>query len=223
MRRYLFALLLIASPAVVQAGTITVSGQGAVSAVPDIASISMGVTHEAKDAIDAMDAVAEGINYMIGSLKMAEIMPTDMQTSQVSLNPVWTYSERTKSSKVTGFSATVTLRVTLRDLDTMGDVLTRVVSEGGNQFHGMTLGVEDSSAMEVEARQLAVADAMDTAHQLATAAGVKIIGVVSISEGGNASYPVARMADMAMASESMRIAAGETSVTQSVTMVFETE
>ena len=224
MRRFVIAVLMTLTPVFAQAGKITVSGQGVVSAVPDIASISMGVAHEAKTAEDAMDAVAMGINDVIASLKAAGVLPEDMQTSQVSLNPVWTYSERTKNSRVTGFAASVNLQVTLRDLDRMGEVLTQVVSVGGNQFRGVSLGVEDTSAMEIEARALAVADAMDKARQLAAAAGLQIVDVVSISEGGVQAYPVARLAaDMAMASESMEIAAGETSVTQSVTMVFETE
>ena len=222
MRRLFFAVLLSALPLSVQAGTITVSGQGVVSAVPNMASISMGVSHEAKEAQEAMDKVSAGINDVIASLKMTQVAAKDMQTSQISLRPVWTYSERTNTSKVTGFAASVTLSVTLRDLGAMGDVLTRVVSVGGNQFHGISLGLEDSAALEVDARALAVADAMDKANQLAEAAGLKIVDVVSISEGGSPSYPVARM-DMAMASESMEIEAGETSVTKSVTMVFEAE
>jgi len=223
MRRLIIALFLMVSPLVAHAGTITVTGQGAVSAVPDIASLSMGVTHQAKTADEAMATVAISVNAMIASLKQAGVAAKDMQTGQMSLNPVWTYSERTKTNKVTGFSAGVTLRVTLRDLSAMGDVLTRVVRVGGNQFHGMSLGVEDSLALEVQARALAVADAIAKGKQLADAAGLRIVDVVSISEGtGGQSYPVVRM-DMAMATESMEIAAGETSVTKSVTMIFETE
>ena len=43
MRRFVIAVLMTLTPVFAQAGTITVSGQGAVSAVPDIASISMVV------------------------------------------------------------------------------------------------------------------------------------------------------------------------------------
>lgn len=205
----------------VQAGTISVTGQGAVSAEPDMATISMGVSHESRTAQEAMDAVAKDINTMLKSLGDSGVEPRDVQTSQISLYPVWGNADRDGNTKVVGFSASVTLSVVLRDLDNMGAVIAEVVRVGGNRFHGVSLGFQNTTQMEADARDAAVKDAIDKAEQLAAAAGVAIVGVESISEsGGGFAVPLMQRAEMAMVADSMEIATGESSVTKSVSMVF---
>ena len=207
----------------VQAGTITVTGQGSVSAEPDMATISMGVGHNAKTAQEAMDVVGQKINAMLVSLKESGVEAKDVQTSQISLYPMWSDPERNNQTNVIGFSSNVTLSVILRDLDMVGTVLAEVVRVGGNNFHGVNLGLQDTSGLEADARALAVKDALAKAGQLADAAGVDILGIVSISEGGSQSFPSARMAEYAMASDAMQVARGETSVNQTVTVIVEIE
>lgn len=204
------------------AGTISVTGEGTVSAEPDMATISMGVSQQAKTAQAAMDAVAADINTVLQSLGESGVESKDVQTSQISLYPVWSNPDHNGNAKVSGFNASVTLSVMLRDLDKMGDVIAEVVRVGGNRFHGVSLGFQDTSHMEAEARASAVRDAMEKAEQLADAAGVEITEIVSISEGGaSMAVPMLQRAEMAMMSDSMEIARGESSVSKSVTMVFE--
>jgi uncharacterized protein len=203
------------------AGTITVSGQGAATAEPDMATISMGVAHNGKTAQEAMDTVGQKINAMLSALKESGVGAKDVQTSQISLYPMWSEPDRNNQTHVIGFSANVTLSVILRDIDKVGVVLSEVVRVGGNNFHGVNLGIQDTSVLEAEARALAVKDALAKAGQLADAAGVQVVEIISIAEGGSQSYPSARMAEYAMASDSMQIARGETSVNQSVTIVVE--
>lgn len=222
MRGYVVGFLVwVATAAVAQAGTLSVTGNGVATGVPDMATISMGVQEEARDAQDAMDMVAIGINAVLASLETAGIEAKDVQTSQISLYPIWNNGNGLGGRKVTGFTASVSLSVMLRDLDNMGAVLAEVVAVGGNRFQGVSLGFQDTSAMEAEARGLAVADARMKAEQLANAAGVALGDIVSISEGGSFAAPVMQRAEMAMMADTMQIARGESSVSQSVTMVFE--
>ena len=206
------------------AGTISVTGQGVVSAEPDMATISMGVSHQSKTAQDAMNAVAFDINTVLSSLRDSGVEASDVQTSQISLYPVWSNPDRNGNTEVSGFSASVTLSVLLRDLEKMGTVIAEVVRVGGNRFHGVSLGFQDTGKMEAEARAKAVRDAIVKAEQLAKAANVSIAGIMSIIDG-NSSPPVPMMqrAEMAMVSDSMEIARGESSVSKSVSIVFEIE
>lgn len=206
-------------------GTMAITGQGSASGTPDIATMSMGVSHEAAIAQNAMDWVAKDVNEMLSRLKEAGLEDKDLQTSSISLYPVWSRSDRGATRTVTGYSATVSLRVVLRDLDRLGDVLSQVVSAGGNRFNGLSLGIEDTSGLEAEARAAAIRDARMKADQYAEAAGVTITGIETISEsgGGGGPYPVVRMADAVMGAESMEVARGENNIIQSVTVVFSFE
>ena len=78
--------------------------------------------------------------------------------------------------------------------------------------------------MEAEARTAAVKDAVAKAEQLAAAAGVSITGITSISEGGGGmAVPLMQRTEIAMVADTMQIATGESSVSISVSMVFEIE
>lgn len=225
MRSLLVGLLfLVVGVGAAHAGKLTVSGQGEATAVPDMATMSMGVTQSADSPKEAMSLVTREINAVFAQLKDAGLPERDLQTSQISLYPIWSNPDRNGRTEVTGFTASVNMSVVLRDIDRLGDILVAVVDAGGNRFNGLNLGIQDTSALAAEARVAAIADARVKAEQYAAAAGVQLLEIVSISEtGGGGGYPVARMADMAMSMESLEIARGESSVTQSVTVVFEFE
>ena len=87
-----------------------------------------------------------------------------------------------------GFSVTNTVRATVRDLDTIADVIDGAVSAGGDnaRVDGLSFGVDDTAEAERGARELAMAAALEQATQLASSAGVELGGPFSISESGAA-------------------------------------
>ena len=219
MRRLSAILLFVlVSATATSAGTLTVTGQGSVSAVPDMATMSLGVTQTEHDAKDAMSAAVRDANEMLAALRAEGLEEKDIQTGRVSLNPVWDYSGN--RSRITGFTASISINVVLRDLDRIGEVLSVVTEIGGNRFGGFSLGLEDDSAMRSLARQEAVKDAMAKAQDYAFAAGVTLGDIMSINEnGGGYGGPVPMMAMAeARSVDVLEVAAGETSVSQSVTL-----
>lgn len=198
-----------------QAGTLTVSGQGVASAVPDVAMISLGVRHSARQAAVAMDRVAVDSNAVLAALRAEGLAEADIQTSRISLSPNWDYDAR----RVTGFTASVSFNVTLRDLARVGEVLALATELGGNSFGGFSMGIDDPSALEAQARAAAVADALEKARQYAEAAGVTLGDILTIREGGGGGgvVPMMAMAE-ARSVDAIEVAAGETSVSQSVTL-----
>lgn len=199
-----------------QAGTLTVSGQGTASAVPDVAMISMGVRQTARQAAVAMDRVAIDSNAVLAALRAEGLEDRDIQTSRISLNPNWDYD----AQRVTGFTASVSFHVTLRDLSRVGEVLAVATELGGNSFGGFSMGIDDPSALEAQARAAAVSDALGKARQYAEAAGVTLGDILTIHEGGGGGMYVEPMMAMAEArgAVAIEVAAGETSVSQSVTL-----
>ena len=200
---------------------ITVTGEGQVDAVPDMAVISLGVTHEAKEAKVAMTATSQDVARVLERLSAMGIEPRDLQTSRFSLNPVWDNrnSSTGQPPRITGFSASNAVTVRLRDMAALGSILDDVISEGANHFNGLQLSLQESKPLKDEARGLAVADAMERAALFAQAAGVTLGPVQSISENGGGGRPV-MMEMSAMRHGGAPIAAGEVTVSASVTMVF---
>jgi len=201
---------------------ITVAGEGRIEAAPDMATITLGVTHEAKEARDAMRATSEAVAKVLERLAAMGIAPRDLQTRQLSLNPVWSDSSASGSTqrRITGFVASNTVMVRVRDLAALGGILDSVIEDGANDFNGLRFGVQDPAPLLDEARKRAVADAMDRARLLAGAAGVTLGPVLSIDEhGGGSVAPMAEMA-MRMSAAGAPVAAGELTITANVAMVF---
>ncbi|MEW2911295.1 SIMPL domain-containing protein [Leisingera sp. JC11] len=202
---------------------ITVTGESTLQVAPELATISLGVTEEAEEAAAAMSAVAEGMQAVIARLKDAGIAAEDMQTRQVSMQPVWSQDRSYDSGgrrEITGFEASSTLMVRVRDLSELGPVLDTVLQAGANRFQGLSFGVSDPSAVADQIRGEAVKDAIRKAQQLAEAAGMELGPVRSISEhGGSGVRPMMAM-EMAR-SDAMPIEAGELSFTHNVSVVFD--
>lgn len=201
---------------------ITVTGEGRIEAVPDMATITLGVTHEATEAKAAMDATSDAVAQILERLAAMGLAPRDIQTQRFSLNPVW--SNRAASNgeraEITGFVASNMVLARVRDLDTLGPLLDAVISEGANDFNGLNFSVQEQRPLIEAARKAAVEDGIAKARQLAEAAGVTLGPVVSIADhGGNTPRPM--MMEMAAARESsMPVAAGEITLSASVSMVF---
>lgn len=199
---------------------ISVIGEGLVEAVPDMATITLGVTQEAGEARAAMQATSEAVAGVLERLAELGIAPRDLQTRELSLNPVW--SELTgsdgKRRQITGFVASNTVMVRVRDLAGLGGILDAVLAEGANDFNGLRFGLQEVAPLAEEARRRAVADAIARAKLLADAAGVALGPVLSIDDHGGA-MPKAEMS-MRMSAASPPVAAGELSVSASVTVVF---
>jgi len=151
-------------------------------------------------------------------LASAGIEERDMQTSNLYLNPNWSGYD-TGTPVISGYIASNMLTITVRDLDKLGAVLDSAVTDGANTLNGVTFGLADPAPVLDEARKEAVADARARAELLATAAGMKIGKIVSITESTVGDYPYP-MYDMAAAAP-VPVAGGELGLSASVTIQYE--
>lgn len=227
MRRYIWAVVAIfglASAALAEGErVISTTGFGSVDAVPDMATLEIGVTHQAEAAGEALRLTSDAVRQVIATLQDAGIAAGDMQTQGLSVQPVW--SRQTQASdaapRITGFVARNGLMIRVRALDSLGSVLDAVVSDGANTFDGLQFALQDPAAAMAEARARAVADAMTKAQELASAAGVKLGPVQSISETAGGARPVMMQMEAARMASDVPVAAGEVSLSAQVSMLFE--
>ena len=124
---------------------ITVTGEGVIEAVPDVATVMIGVTTQGATAAEALASNTTALNAVLARLTAAGIAPRDMQTSNLSLNPNWTgYDSATPT--ISGYVASNMLTVRVRALDSLGSVLDAAVADGANTLNGLTFGLADPAA-----------------------------------------------------------------------------
>lgn len=171
---------------------IHAAGVGTVSGEPDIAVISLGVEALRDSVSEARDDAARALAAIVEALRSAGVAEDDIRTARFSINPRYEYV-RDGQQQLLGFQVTNTLNVTLRDLNATGDVVDRAVTAGGDltRVQSVSFRIEDTTALEEEARVLAIEDALAKADLYAEQLEVVRGPLVSISEGSYDSFPVA--------------------------------
>ena len=214
-----------------QAG-IWVNGVGTVVTEPDFTNLSLGVEARASTVTVARDQAAVAMTAIVAFLTSNGVAERDIRTQSFNISPQYTFRERledglrTNERVLTGYQVTNTLSVKVRDLDQTGAILDGVVKAGGDlvRVNGISFSVDDPSPLKVQARELAVQEAMKKAQELATLAGVGLGQLVFISETSSTPIfnQVEARGDFALASSftATPISGGETQIQVSVQAVF---
>lgn len=201
---------------------IVVTATGLTQGAPDMATVMLGVSREARTATQAMEAVSAAAASVLVTISDAGIEDRDVQTSSLSLNPVWDHGN-SRPPQVRGYIASTSLNVRVRDLDGLGRLLDGVIGDGANTLNGLTFGIEDTTELESAARADAVTKAHAKAKTLAAAAGIELGPVQTIAEGGGGGAPAPMMRGAMMEAASVPVAAGELDIRVSVTVAFAIE
>lgn len=218
----LAAVTFLASPVLADdnRAVITVTGEGQVAVVPDMATISLGVTVNGDTAKAALEANSAALAAVLERLAASGIEAKDIQTSGLSLGPVYDYASSGGAQTVQGYTASNMVTVQVRAIDKVGPVLDASVTDGANTLNGITFGLLDPVPATDDARRKAVEDARRKAGLYADAAGVELGKIVSITEGGNYGVPMMMGGASFAKADSVPVAAGELTVGASVTVTF---
>ena len=153
--------------------TISVSGDGKVSAAPDIASLTFGVqTGRQKTADGAMKMLTDYMTAFIEAVEQVGVEEKDIRTQHLSLNPAYDWDEGKRVER--GFEATQSLVVKVRDLDNITNVLDAAVKAGANQAGSVRFTIDDPDVLKENARAAAIKDAKMKAKKLAGDLGVRL-------------------------------------------------
>lgn len=206
---------------------IWVSGEGEVTAVPDVANIRLGV--EAKEptveeaqasAVTAMDAVME-------ALQDNGVAERDIQTEYFSIYDVTRWAEDDLEEVTVGYRVTNIVTAKIRDVNRAGDIIDAVVLAGGDviRVDDISFAVDDPTPYYRAAREDAMDDARSKAEQLANAAGVTLGSPTYVSESSYVSYFPQMAMEAAMPAPAAEvpetpISAGEMEIRTSVQVAY---
>jgi uncharacterized protein YggE len=220
-------------PAIQQGHTLlTVSADGRSDREPDLALFNAGVTTQGKTAVAALGANSEAMTRVIAALRRAGIADRDIQTSNLSINPVYSEPRRLpdgtmeqRAPQIVAYQVSNNVSVRQRKLGDYGQVIDALVTAGANQVNGPSFMIDKPDAALDAARTEAMAKARARAELYARAAGLRVVRIVSINESGGYAPPMPVMYRMEMAQAAPAppppISAGEVSLNANVTVQFE--
>lgn len=175
---------------------VVVSGEGVVKAVPDQAWVRVGAESRSKISKEAQARNAEAMTAVQQKMMSLGIPKDAVRTLAIDLQIEYDYANGRQTPR--GYVARNTIEVRVDDFAKLGDVLDAAVGSGATNLHGLRFEVKRREALEREAMQLAVANAMGRAEALASGARRTIDRVLRIEEstvgrGGEAPVMAMRM------------------------------
>jgi len=171
--------------------TISVTGEGEVLAVPDIGQFTFSVQARADDAATAQEESGTKINNIIAFLKEAGIEETDIKTVGYNLYPRYRWEERLcvpgsfcppGEQVPDGFEVNQSVQVKVRNTDDASAIITGVGEREATNISGLDFVIDDTEALALEARELAIADAKAKAAKLAKDLGVDLVKITGYYE-----------------------------------------
>ncbi|MEU6584496.1 SIMPL domain-containing protein [Nocardia sp. NPDC046763] len=202
--------------------TVTVTGTGKVQGTPDVLNADLGTEVSAADVSAAVNQANDKAKAITDAMVTAGAKREDIKTSDLSVQP--TYG--TDGHNITGYRATNTMHVAVRDLPKASGILSAAVQAGGNdtRINSVAFGLEDNTKLLSDARARAFDDAKSRAEQYAGLSGLKLKTVKTISENGSGTTPTPKpmYRDTAPgAAPSINLEPGQQTVTFTVTVAWD--
>ncbi|WP_417083029.1 SIMPL domain-containing protein [Mitsuokella jalaludinii] len=196
--------------------TLSVDGQGTGTAAPDMATVTIGVTTQGKDAAKAQNDNAWVSNQIQAAVRDLGIEEKDIQTRNYSFYPNYS-TDKDHRNEVTGYTVNNSVIVVVRDIKLTGKVIDAALSNGANEINSLDFSASDTKAVRKVALLNAIQDARDKADIIAKGLGKRIVGIQNVSEstgyietrrfGGNMLMAVAKDAATPIAPGSLSLAA----------------
>lgn len=189
--------------------TINVTGEGEMSAVPDIATFTFSITKENLVVKTAQEEVEKVMASVLNSLKEAGVEEKDIKTTNYNIYPRYEWKNvgttcygiscptPGQTRELVGYEVSQNISVKLRDINKAGEILSNIGGLGVTNVSGLSFEVDDKDELKREAREKAIQEAQDKAQKLAKDLDVKLVRIVSYSSNEGDESPVYYAEDMA--------------------------
>lgn len=198
--------------------TVTAQGEGTAEGPPDLLTITLGVQTSAASASGALSQNSAAANAVVAKLEADGVAAADLQTSGLSIQPVYARN----NSVITSYQVTNTVTVKLRNLSNAGAVIDDAAQAAGNaiQVDGIAFSIQNDSALQSQARQAAVQQATGFARAMAAGAGARLGSLCSLTDDTSPPSPLTFAAAGSPAAGSTPIESGTQQITADVTVVY---
>lgn len=205
---------------------ITMSANGEIESIPDVAEVSLNVKSRAKTETEALQGLSENIQRIIDVLEDLKIKDEDMRTDSINVFPVYNQRDR---NIIIAYESTSRVHFKTYDLSKITELMSGVMAGSDNLFSNITYTSTDKENLEDQARQAAFKKAQHKAKLYAELAGNKLGNICTITEGHVQVMPrrmdMMRQESMAAAPAPMNLSIpikpGKIKTTANVTLVYQ--
>ncbi|HET7390776.1 MAG TPA: SIMPL domain-containing protein, partial [Nitrososphaeraceae archaeon] len=189
---------------------------------------SLGVETTNKTADIALAANSKIMNQVLGALKSDGVRDNESSTSSFSISPKYNYSQPSTASKITGFTVSNSIQIQSANINNTSKWIDAAISAGANTVDRIDFGLSDKKLEETKNTLImqAIQDARAKADIVASAAGVKVVGIRSISLNEIAiqppptPIPLAKQSLAATEARQTPIMPGQEEVTTNIGVIF---
>ena len=170
--------------------SFSVSGEGKVVAVPDVAEFSFSViTEGGKEIAKLQKENTDKTNKIIGFIKGQGVDAKDIKTQNYSISPRYQYFTCSSEGgacpppEIVGYTVSQSVQVKVRNFDKIGELLAAATQNGANSVSELSFTIDDPTELQNKAREEAITKAKSKAEAIAKAGGFKLGQLLSINEG----------------------------------------
>ncbi len=192
-----------AAPAAAQIPSISTRGEGTVEIPADKAEVRVSIVTRSAEPNTASEENETETATILRTMRAAGIPEADLQVASVRLQPHREWDSDRRGWVEAGFEAVRSVRITVRDLAVLPELVASIVDNGVNRIDGVQYMLSSPKDHEVEALRLAVVDAHRRARAIAGGLGYSEVQVVSVKEDGvSAPQPMMRLESAMVAKDS---------------------
>ena len=208
-----------------KAPSVTANGEAVITAEPDQAQIDIGIVTQARNAPEAAKGNAEKTSRVMAEINKLLGKGDEIKTASYTLNPNYRYPQGGKPELV-GYTATNVLRIKTDSLANVGRLIDAGMQSGANAINRLLFTLKDEHGAQLQALRAAAQKAKTKVEEMAAALGLKVVQVLSVTEGERGVRPVvmaqARGAQMeSMAAAPTPVESGSIEIRSSVTLTAE--
>ncbi len=172
---------------------VSVSGEGKVSARPDVAHITATILTESEPLALAQEESSKKSNAVVAYLKQQGVIEKDVKAVGYNIYPQYHYPAPCRGDvcpldsqrpRIVGYQIRSAYEITVRDLTRANTILAGVVSAGVNEVGGVTFTIDKPEELKAQARKEAIENARAKAVQLARDLDRRLGRVTNFAEGG---------------------------------------
>lgn len=172
-----------ATPAVVetQESMLNITGTATRQVAPDYAVLTLGL--ETKGAsVSAAKAQNDAImSTLVSHLMKQGVAKNAIMTSDFSVRPEYSYKNGNESQKPVGYTVNNHISIRVNDLNKLSTIIDAASASGVNMIDSLRFFNDEAQATDDILMREAVADARHQADVLASALGLRVKGVKTVS------------------------------------------
>ncbi len=217
-----------------QIASISVTGEGEVTAIPDVATVFFTVRESAKTVPEAQKLAEAKITTALKELNALGVDKKDTKTLSYTVNPKYEqqqvgyctgYTCPPSKTIINGYEVSQSVTIKVRKVDQAGEVIGVLGKVNITEITGPDFTVDDLDKSKEQAKAIAIAKAQAKAQATAKALGVRLGAITQFSEDNGGYYPVMYRDSMAVSAnqskaEAVTLPQGESVIKSNVTITY---